>query len=470
VADVDFEQLGDEEGDWEDEAWELELLSPTSPTARQCDSRGIPARVARRPIGKIVCSKASAYGVDDPVGVIKRARERALDMLDTTIDQLLSVRKAVCAGAPPAPPLLSPLAFCWLKDGFSINVDDIRVWTAGTFEPFRSIAEVIRRLVRVRNELGSSGLRYSCTSPRCKPRYWAFTRCLPRTPLMLIRLCRLFWVPEGTDQQTHAEFQAQTLIHETSHLTHCNDRESGRTIAVPECLTQFVAITNDSPLDPCFVDACAGTDECRKLLGGNGRCDRDSSGRVIKRTLFRPGNSTRLRGQPAARRMAEVEFESGSDSSGEADPLGQWPPSRHFGGPAPGSVPVGPPQTFSPCSALLDERRRLSLAVDEVKGRMRERPSNARRVAEAADVLTAMCRQMVSILQDRWYIKQGCTKQDLHLFARSASAMRGPGNDADVGNWPPSASAVQGPRKQARESLRHLVNWIRRAEQKYPGI
>src|SRR5262249_15448038 len=153
----------------------------------------------------------------------KRARERALDMLDSTIDQLLSARKAVCAGAAPAPPLLSAPAFCWLKNGFSINTDDVRIWTAGTFAPIRSIAEVIRRLVRVRNELGSSGLRYLCTNKGCDPGTWAFTtpfddhgNCRADTPLMLIRLCREFWVaPVGTDQKTQAEFQAQTLIHET---------------------------------------------------------------------------------------------------------------------------------------------------------------------------------------------------------------------------------------------------------------
>ncbi len=247
-------------------------------TPRKCDDRGIPAREPRRAIGKVACSQASAFGVADPLGVLKKARERALDMLDSTIDQLLNARTAVCAGATAAPPLLSPIAFCWLNDGLGVNTDDIRVWTAGTFEPVRSIAEVMRRLVRVRNLLGSSGLRYSCTSPNCGQGWWAFTtaldnagNCLPRISMLLIRLCRPFWIARnGVSEATQAEFRAQTLIHEASHITHCNVAERGRTIAVPERLSESVGATNGSPLDPHFVDSCLGTGRCRDLIGGAG--------------------------------------------------------------------------------------------------------------------------------------------------------------------------------------------------------
>jgi len=57
-----------------------------------------------------------------------------------------------------------------------------------------SVAEVIRRLMRVRNLIGSNELRYSCSSPQCVPEFWAFVidrdaagNCLPGTPQMLIR-------------------------------------------------------------------------------------------------------------------------------------------------------------------------------------------------------------------------------------------------------------------------------------------
>lgn len=489
MAAMEFARLNHLEDEYEAEATELELFSPGGPTARKCDDRGIPAREPRQAIGKVACSQASAFGVADPLGALKKARERALDMLDNTIDQLLNARKAVCAGATPAPPLLSAIGFCWLKDGLGVNTNDIRVWTAGTFEPLRSTAEVIRRLVRVRNLLGSRGLRYSCTSPNCGPGWWAFTsalddagKCLPGTPMMLIRLCRAFWIArDGVSEATQAEFRAQTLIHEASHITHCNVVERGQTIAVPECLSQFVAATNGSPLDPNFVDSCVGTGRCRDLIGGPGAAQGETWGpsvlsrgagrRRIIRTIFQPQNAIRMkRGRPM-RSAYEAELEFEEELFDEAYQWPQWPTSRSFTGPAPGGVPVGPPTTFAPCNALLDERRRLQLAVGEVKARLAERPANPRRVAEAANVLTEMCRQMVSILQERWYMKQGCTKSDLHLLAQSASAMREGGADGGVGSWPAAGSpAALGPRKQARESLRHLVNWLRRAERNFPGI
>jgi hypothetical protein len=300
--------------------------------------------------------------------------------------------------------------------------------------------------------------------------------------MMLIRLCRAFWIArDGVSEATQAEFRAQTLIHEVSHITHCNVAETGRTIAVPECLSQFVAATNGSPLDPNFVDSCVGTGRCRDLIGGTGVSQLESGGRGILgrgagrrriiRTIFQPQNAIRMkRGRPMGRAYeADLELEEEFFDEGYQWP--QWPTSRTFKGPAPGTIPVGPPKAFAPCDALLDERRRLRLAVDEVKARLRERPTNPRRVAEAADVLTAMCRQMVSILQERWYTKQGCAKYDLHLFAESVSAVRGRGADADIGTWPGAGSpAVLGSRKQARESLRHLLNWIRRATRNFPQI
>jgi hypothetical protein len=316
----------------EEEARELERLHiQPGPKARKCDDPRIPKIEPVRPLGRVACTQASAHNTANPLSVLSRARERALKMLNNTISELVNARKAVCAGAAPAWPLLGDATLCWLNRGLSVNTDNIRVWTAGSFEPIRSVAEVIRRLIRVRNLIGSSGLRYSCTSPDCDADEWAFVRardqvtgeCLPGTPLMLIRLCTAFWVPrllpnEPPDGKrvaldVHAEFQAQTIIHEASHLTHCNEKERGRTIAVPECLAQFVAATNDSWLDPNFVDRCVGTARCRQPVGGakvfqqressgSGLVRRGSKRMRIVGTIFRPQNAIRLKGRPAIRR------------------------------------------------------------------------------------------------------------------------------------------------------------------------
>jgi hypothetical protein len=290
-------------------------LGEPQPAPRACDNRRIPERTAVRALtaSRVACTQHNAFGVTDPVGVISRAVARALEMLDNTIGELVNARNAVCAGAAPAWPLLGDVTLDWLRNRLGVCIDDIRVWTAGTFVN-RSVAEVIRRLVRVRNLIGSNGLRYSCSSPRCEPGDWAFVivrdaagNCLPGTPQMLVRLCRSFWEPApGVAPAVHAEFQAQTIIHEASHLTHCNapDRR-GHTIGVAECLAQFVAATNGSPLDPIFATSCATTNRCAGAAVQHGAAGLGFAGPGsirIEKTIFRPQNAIRLKGRPAVRR------------------------------------------------------------------------------------------------------------------------------------------------------------------------
>jgi hypothetical protein len=318
-----------------EEAMELERVPiQPGPKARKCTDPRIPKIEPYRSLGRVDCAQASAFNVSNPLSVLSKARMRAVEMLNNTINELINARRAVCAGATPAWPLLGDATLCWLNRGLSVNTDNIRVWSAHSFEPIRSVAEVIRRLIRVRNLIASSGLRYSCTSPDCEPGDWAFVtardqvtgECLPGTPLMLIRLCRNFWVPgvirdknghcirdargvcKKVPPKIHADFQAQTIIHEASHLTHCNHKEIGHTIALPECLAQFVAATNGSWLDSDFVTNCIGTKPCRPPAGGVEVFQREISAsralgrKRILRTAFRPQNAVRFKGRPAARR------------------------------------------------------------------------------------------------------------------------------------------------------------------------
>jgi len=129
-----------------------------------------------------------------------------------------------------------------------------------------------------------------------------------RTAPTIIRLCRDFWVPAaGVDPNDHAEFQAQTIIHEASHLYHCTADVRGSTIGVAECLAQFVAATNGSPLDPNFATRCAITNRCAPAAGaglsGLSRFGAAEPGslRIVK-TIFRPQDAIRLKGRPAAPR------------------------------------------------------------------------------------------------------------------------------------------------------------------------
>lgn len=149
----------------------------------------------------------------------------------------------------------------------------------------------------------------------------------------------------------------------------------------------------------------------------------------------------------------------------------QWPSRSGVFKPQPGTIPVGPPKTFSPCQAINDDFTRLSLAVGDLKNQLRQSPSNLRLLRNRSDVVRSLSRQILARLQSGWYVQRGCTRQDMKLFASSVNAMRGGGADSDTGSWPRASSPrAQEPRRAARESLRHLLNWIRQAERRFPRI
>ncbi len=293
-------------------------LGEPSLTPRTCNNRRIPPRDTIRPFtsNKVFgqCVKRGVFGVTNPADVISRAVARALEMLDNTIDELVKARTAVCAGNAPAWPLLGDITADWLKNRLGVCIDDIRVWTAGTFVN-RSVAEVIRRLMRVRNLIASNGITYVCHGPLCTSGDWAYVlidpACQSNDP-PIIRLCRDFWIPavraDGTPVPSadHAEFQAQTIIHEASHLYHCTSDARGSTIGVAECLAQFVAATNGSPIDPNFATRCAVTTRCAPAAGAgpagvSGFALASLGATRILRTRFRPQDAIRLKGRPAMR-------------------------------------------------------------------------------------------------------------------------------------------------------------------------
>lgn len=176
---------------------------------------------------------------------------------------------------------------------------------------------------------------------------------------------------------------------------------------------------------------------------------------------------------------AEELFEDSADSYEEEELFDeyfqpappQWPSRSGAFNPQPGTIPAGPYETFSPCQAIIDDFTELKFAVGDLKNRLRESPSNLGLVRNRSDIVRSLSRQIVARLQSGAYVQRGCTRQDMGLFARWVNGMRGRGADSDTGSWPrtPSRSA-QAPRRAARESLRHLLNWFRRAERRFPRI
>jgi hypothetical protein len=153
----------------------------------------------------------------------------------------------------------------------------------------------------------------------------------------------------------------------------------------------------------------------------------------------------------------------------EPYPLQPWPPSRRFNPPLQ-NIPTGRFQSFSPCDAVLNDFDRLAAAADDLKDALRQQPADLARIANRADVVTAVSREIVARLSARHYVQVGCSREDLATLASSVNVLRGPGEDADIGSWPPARGRAQGPRTQARQSLKNLLSWCRRAANSFPNI
>jgi hypothetical protein len=248
-------------------AFEYELEKAPTPACidpRSSDPKNIPAVAPRRkpPIPtpeKIFCPNPIP-NVFDPVLLIQARVADAIDMLDETIRQLVEARTRKCRGEPAR--LLARTAL-WLRDRMSVCIDDIRVWTAGSREPIRSVAEVIRRLIRVRNELATNQVRFMCERT-CDTGVRAFVVTGQTTPVELVHLCPSFWqrASDATPRE-HSQWQVQTIIHEVSHLTHdTDDPGRGRTVGVANCISGLVLIANGRQPNPNLESKCVPTSIC----------------------------------------------------------------------------------------------------------------------------------------------------------------------------------------------------------------
>jgi hypothetical protein len=192
----------------------------------------------------------TTLGTDDPTGELEKASQRAVQMLDNTITEMRRIRERVRAGEPPAWPLLGDI-FAWsLRNRMLMHADRPSAWT-GTGP--RTAEQVIRWLRNIRNTIGGGFLHYTCLDTTfCGPGTWAWVYM----GKYHIRLCRSFWrAKKGVDAATHLEYRAQTLIHEVSHIYYNTD-DKGRGAGHAECVSQFVAEANDSPVDPDFARFC----------------------------------------------------------------------------------------------------------------------------------------------------------------------------------------------------------------------
>jgi hypothetical protein len=246
-------------GEYESESYEPESEGPGQPVT--CENLGLPKPGG---IKKFTSGRAQCPTRADAARILSKVVANAVAMMDNTIGELTRAREAACRGEPLGWPNLGDVTACWLRYKLGVCIEDRSVWTQGTFRP-KTVAEVIRRLVRPRNLIAGNEITYVCEA-NCDAGTNAFVhvhnaagQCL-RTPDRIIHLCPPFWAA------AHAPFREQTIIHEAVHLTHCaggtEDTARAASIGSPECLAQFVVAANGKKLDPDFVSRCGFTNRC----------------------------------------------------------------------------------------------------------------------------------------------------------------------------------------------------------------
>lgn len=217
-----------------------------------------------------------AMGTNDPVAVIEAASRRAVVMLDNVLAELKRIQARVRAGAPPAWPLIGDLLGWSLETRMLMRARDPRAWTG---KGPRTAEQIIRWLTNIRKLIADGHLSYNCldatATPGCGPRTWAWV-FLSGPNSYRIHLCRAFWRPKPKPKTKsaakhaadHLDFQAQTIIHEVSHIYYKTNADTpiegrGRGPGHAECISQFVADANGSPLDDDFVGLCGPREPAR---------------------------------------------------------------------------------------------------------------------------------------------------------------------------------------------------------------
>jgi hypothetical protein len=197
-------------------------------------------------------------GVSDPLTVIEAASQRAVAMLSNTISEMTRIKERVKAGELLAFPLLSDILAWSLKTRMLMKVEDRAAWTGtGT----RNAGLIIRWLTRIRDLIASRDLWFTCLGEdsMCPPGVWAWVWNqdfpAPDKNFHRIHFCLPFWNPGGRDAATNLEYQAQIIIHETSHIYY-NTEDQGMGPGRAECIAQFVADANNSPTRPGFIGQC----------------------------------------------------------------------------------------------------------------------------------------------------------------------------------------------------------------------
>ena len=201
----------------------------------------------------------------DPVGVIRRANARAIELLDNAINQLQTARNSIRGGAAPAAPVVSNAVRQAFQRRFGMNTGDRNIWTQSSA---RTVLTVIRRLRGARQSLADGWMKYTCLGPAapatvtlngaggrtCTVEGCAGEVAFTCGGISRIVLCRPFWRDDANSVQS-LDFQASTLLHETVHIYFAFISDTGNFVNA-HCYEQFVLDLNGLAVPADFVGSC----------------------------------------------------------------------------------------------------------------------------------------------------------------------------------------------------------------------
>ncbi|MEK6337411.1 MAG: DUF4157 domain-containing protein [Acidobacteriota bacterium] len=236
-------------------AWNqaLQSVSPGGPTMSGVLRRRVnPNFVSCNPPTPAI----AAVTGPNPVAVITAANTRAIEMLDSVIDELQGTRNSIVGGAEASFPTVSDGLATQLANRFHLDAGNRAIWT-GRGEG--TIDVLIRRLRGARQILNDGAMRYQCLGganvnftfggvPCVGPGCGGQTRAVSCTGASRLVLCAPFWGDTADDQ-------AATLMHECFHIYFGNIGDAGN-LANAHCYEQLVFDFNGVAINPLFVGAC----------------------------------------------------------------------------------------------------------------------------------------------------------------------------------------------------------------------
>jgi hypothetical protein len=228
-----------------------------------------PTRAPRQvPAAHVSCNNPSAAIAaitgPDPVGVIRRANRRGIEMLDRAIVQLQNVRNRIRGGAAPTAPLVPDAMRQSFRRRFGMNTGDRALWTS---TGARSILTVIRRLRGARQIMADGWMRYTCLAPAAPATVTLGSGANSCTVLgcegevaftcggiSRIALCRPFWRDDANNVRD-VDFQASTLFHECFHIYFGFIGDDGN-FTNAHCYEHLVLELNGLPVPADFDGMC----------------------------------------------------------------------------------------------------------------------------------------------------------------------------------------------------------------------